>query len=163
MEAVRSEPPEEQTNRGLATRMLLVGFAAIHTSSMVCRSVLSEHTYLNNHNYSHLAAELHPGALPPRSVPRVHQADARRSRIRHRARRVVEIVPPEDAQSRQFPERVSTSARFIPQCVFFHPLEHSGTNHPKIKSFSTAKPCRTLPSPTGRSCLKEATSALRRR
>ncbi|KIP04651.1 hypothetical protein PHLGIDRAFT_109308 [Phlebiopsis gigantea 11061_1 CR5-6] len=34
MDAVRDEPIEEQTNRALATRVLLVGFAAVHTSSM---------------------------------------------------------------------------------------------------------------------------------
>ena len=72
MDAVRDQPPEEQTNRGLATRVLLVGFAAIHTSSMVSIGPENEGHKLT----IELFAELYACTLLSGRQSRVHEAYA---------------------------------------------------------------------------------------
>lgn len=156
MDAVRDEPIEEQTNRGLATRVLLVGFAAIHTSSMV--SIVPAMKIANlytNFLQSFTHALYYLAANPQYMKP---------------MREEVEAVIAHDGWCKASLQKMRKVDSFLKECQRVEGLglrklmylaNRSPAHTELLQSSSIAKLCRTSRSPMGRLFLGEASSAPR--
>jgi hypothetical protein len=107
----------EQKPAALAQRLLILNFAAIHTSSMVRLLHYSDQRFFPRSKYT--PPVIHDECVSTSIASGIRTGPSRGNRNRCRRRRVVEVVSSKDAQGRQLHQRVSAFARIQRLYVIF--------------------------------------------